>query len=113
MSDLDRRSNDLDERLEVVAKGSVLKTRTAFVFFLVLAVLMLAVLGAVLRVTADTNQVVRDEVVVLEERNTELEGQVSDLEDVNQQAVDEVVRLATLLQENGIDPGVIRIEPED
>lgn len=115
MSDLDRRSSDLDERLEVVAKGSVLKTRTAFVFFLLLAALLAAGFVAMYlslrRITADTNEVVRDEVVVLERRNTELEDKVAVDEDLLEQATDAIVLLIETLQANGITPPEIVIRP--
>lgn len=81
--------------------------------FALMGVLLVSVLVGILVIVAGTNRAVDRQVVPLQERVADLEEQVEDLESINDQAVDEVVRLATLLQQNGIDPGTIRIEPED
>lgn len=74
--------------------------------FAVTVGLLLLVLAGIYRVTSETNRAVNNRIEALE-------TDVADLEDVNEQAVDEVVRLATLLQENGIDPGLIEIRPRE
>lgn len=79
----------------------------------VIVALLMLLLAGILRITSETNTAVHDQVEVLQDRNDELESQVDDLEAVNKQAVDEVVRLATEMQAAGLDPGTIRIEPPD
>lgn len=109
---LAERGRRLDERLEIVAKGSVLKTRTAFIGFLVMTGLLLAILGGVVGITLDTNQAVKDR-AVLEDRNAELEDNLAVQEDLLRQSTDAIVLLLDMLQQNGITPPEIVIRPPE
>lgn len=85
--------------------------RIVVVGFGVTIVLLVAVLGGIVGITLDTNRAVERQVVPLQERNTELEGTVAQLEDVNRQAVDWVVKLSELLRQNGVTPPEVVIRP--
>lgn len=111
MDDPVARSDALEREILAIPADRVFTKRVIAGAFVVLLVPTLVTLGIVARTTIDTNAAVRDQVEVLQRRNTELEQTNAELEDVNQQAVDHVVRLAEQVQSLGGDPGTIEIRP--
>jgi hypothetical protein len=114
-SDPVARYDELTDRVRMLAvpADQVVSRRVVAAITAALLALLLAILTGVIGITLDTNRDQERLVLPLQQRNAELEEMVADLEDVNEQAVNELVRLATLLQENGIDPGQIVIRPTD
>ncbi|HEX7132937.1 MAG TPA: hypothetical protein VF228_10190 [Iamia sp.] len=109
------RYDELTDRVRMLAvpADQVVSRRIILSITAAMLALLVAILAGVVGITFDTNQDQEQIVKPLQDRNMELEEMVADLEDVNEQAVAEVIRLATLLQENGIDPGFIEIRPTD
>ena len=85
--------------------------RIIVIGFAVTVALLVAILGGIVAITADTNEAVERQVVPLQKRNAELENQVAQLEDVNQQATGWIVRLAEQIKQLGGEPPLIEIRP--
>lgn len=113
MSDPVERSDELDRQILAIPADRVFTKRTVIAGFVILCSLLAAILGGIVAITTDTNQAVERQVAPLQGRNADLEEANEDLEATLDIAVDEVIRLATLVQELGGDPGQIRIEPPD
>lgn len=115
MSDPVERSDALDREILAIPADQVFTKRVMVTCLLVLGVVLavgfVAMYLSLRRITADTNEVVRDEVVVLQDRNTELEDQHAVDEDLLRQSTDAIVLLIGTLQANGITPPEIVIRP--
>lgn len=61
--------------------------------------------------SADTHHAVRSEIPALQHQVADRDHQIADLNDVNDQAVAQIIRLAKLAQAHGIDPGQIVLKP--
>lgn len=106
--------HQVDEMLAIPAREierAEQARRTALRFHVLTVALVLVGIVGVAGMAWDNRQATRELVRIEHDRVVELEEDAAELEDVLDQAVDEVVRLAGLLQDNGIDPGPIRIQP--
>ena len=113
-------SDALDKQILAIPSDRVFLKRTIVVGFVILMVPVLTTLALVVGITADTNDAVKNQVNPLQselattqERNVELEGQVADLESVVTQQTDAILMLIRTLQQHGITPPEIVIQPPE
>lgn len=103
---------EVRDRIGELLSRSVRLLRIVLIGSAATVVLLVAVLGVLVGITADTNSAVKDR-AVLESRNAELETQVSQLEDVNGQAVDAIVAMAEQIRQLGGTPPEVVLRPSE
>lgn len=103
----------LDQQILAIPKDKVFTKKAVVAGFLVLAFGIAMGIALQLSIAADTNEAVRHEIPGLKKQIEQRDEQISDLEDINTQAVDWVVALLDILAQHGIEAPQIRIEPKD
>jgi uncharacterized iron-regulated membrane protein len=113
--DLIARADALDREILAIPADKVFTKRMVVTgFVVVMSILVIGFTGmyfSLRHITASTNAAVTQEIPGLKDQIDDRDATIVDLEDVNRQAIDQVVRLATEMQQHGLDPGQIEIRP--